>query len=84
MIQQTVEDIHDILVPDALEYYLGLNEDFDMLGMEDDSGDEDSDDEEGDSKPPRKKSGDKGGKKGGDGANPAGAGAEGQEQECKQ
>merc|ERR1711935_1226077 len=31
--QQTVEDFHDLLVPEALEYYLGLNEDFDMLGM---------------------------------------------------
>jgi len=24
-VQQVVEDFHDILIPDALEYYLGLN-----------------------------------------------------------
>jgi hypothetical protein len=43
------------LIPDALEYYLGLNEDFDMLGMDpegEESGDDDmdSDDDEPDSK----------------------------------
>jgi len=43
--QQTVEDFHDLLIPEALEYYLGLNEDFDMLGMD---GDEDEDDDEED------------------------------------
>lgn len=77
-VQQTVEDFHDLLVPDALEYYLGLNEDFDMLGMDpedDESGDDDSDkDDADDSK--------KGKKAAGGGAD--GAGAEDQKQECKQ
>ena len=73
-VQQIVEDFHDLLVPEALEYYLGMNEDFDMLGMdegeESGSEDEDDDDEGKDTK--------KGKKKGGDGA-------EGdQKQECKQ
>lgn len=80
-VQQTVEDFHDLLVPDALEYYLGLNEDFDMLGMDgegDESGDDDDEDDEEDSAPKEKK----GGKKK-DGA--GGAGADGdQKQECKQ
>jgi hypothetical protein len=44
-VQQTVEDFHDLLIPDALEYYLGLNEDYDIMGMdeEDFSDDEDND-----------------------------------------
>jgi nucleosome assembly protein 1-like 1 len=48
--QQTVEDFHDLLIPEALEYYLGLNEDFDMLGMgdDDDEGEDDEDDEDSD------------------------------------
>jgi len=72
--QQCVEDFHDLLVPEALEYYLGLNEDFDMLGMDgegpESGDDEDEDDEDGDDK-----------KKPAAGA----AGAEGEEgkQECK-
>ena len=74
-VQQTVEDFHDLLVPDALEYYLGLNEDFDMLGMDpegEESGDDDSENDDADD--------DKKGKPGsGDGA-----GADGQQQECKQ
>ena len=74
-VQQSVEDFHDLLVPDALEYYLGLNEDFDMLGMDpegDESGDDDSDkDDADDSK--------KGKKAAGGGAD----GAEGQQKECK-
>lgn len=48
-VQQTVEDFHDLLVPDALEYYLGLNEDFDMLGLDpedDESGEDDGDDDD--------------------------------------
>jgi hypothetical protein len=34
-------------VPEALEYYLGLNEDFDMLGM-DEGGESDQDDDDDD------------------------------------
>jgi len=48
-VQQIVEDFHDLLIPDALEYYLGLHEDFDMLGM-DGEGDESGDDSSGDEK----------------------------------
>ena len=77
-VQQTVEDFHDLLVPDALEYYLGLNEDFDMLGMdpEDDEseGDDSDKDDADDSKKPKKASK--------DGADAA-AGGDGK-QECKQ
>lgn len=68
-----MEDFHDLLVPEALEYYLGLNEDFDMLGMDegDESGGSDDDEDGG-----------AGGKK--DKAD-GGEGAEGeQKQECKQ
>jgi len=50
-VQQMVEDFHDILIPDALEYYLGLNQDFDMLGMEDDDDSDDEDEEEGEGPP---------------------------------
>lgn len=78
--QQTVEDFHDLLVPDALEYYLGLNEDFDMLGMEgegeESGGDDDDDEDEEDSAPKdkkKKKKDDKSGPSEGDG-----------KQECKQ
>ena len=49
-VQQIVEDFNDLLIPDALEYYLGLNEDFDAMGLEDNDEDEDggdSDDESG-------------------------------------
>ena len=74
-VQQSVEDFHDLLIPEALEYYLGLNEDFDMLGMDpegEESGDDDSENDDADD--------DKKGKPGsGDGA-----GADGQQQECKQ
>uniref|UniRef100_A0A7S3IJH0 Nucleosome assembly protein n=1 Tax=Strombidium inclinatum TaxID=197538 RepID=A0A7S3IJH0_9SPIT len=77
-VQQTVEDFHDLLVPDALEYFLNFNEDFDMLGLDgegDESGDDDDDDDEDESanKKPA------GGKKGG----AAEAGGD-QQQECKQ
>merc|ERR1712166_448294 len=58
--QQTVEDFHDLLIPEALEYYLGLNEDFDMLGMDgdedEDDDDEDDEDSDDDSKKKDKKS----------------------------
>jgi nucleosome assembly protein 1-like 1 len=72
-VQQIVEDFHDLLVPEALEYYLNLNEDFEMLGM--DEGDEsggsgDEDDDEGDNKKDKKKK-----EEGGEGE---------QKQECKQ
>lgn len=73
-VQQIVEDFHDLLVPEALEYYLGLNEDFDMLGMDegDESGGSDDDEDGGDD-----------GKKGK--ATDGGQGADGdQKQECKQ
>jgi hypothetical protein len=43
------EDIDDVLIPDALEYYLGLNDDMfdDMEGGQSD--DDDDQDDEGDS-----------------------------------
>ena len=72
------EDVHDVLIPDALEYYLDLNDD--MLGgedMEDEDSDEDNDsDDDGDKKK----------KKGGDKKAEGAAGASGGEQkpECKQ
>merc|ERR1712166_1249795 len=77
--QQTVEDFHDLLIPEALEYFLGLNEDFDMLGMDGDDDDEDDDDEDDDDEPKPK-----GGKKG-KGAKDTGGDEEGGEakQECK-
>lgn len=68
------EDIADVLIPDALEYYLGLNEDFDeadMMGDDDDEDDDhDSDNDDGGAGGKKK-----GGKKGGDKA----AGAQGKE-----
>lgn len=75
------EDVDDVLIPDALEYYLGLNEDmFDGEGMDDDDSDpeegEDGSDEEKDKKPKKK-----GGEKKPE-AGPAGAG--GEKPECKQ
>jgi len=43
------EDIEDVLIPDALEYYLGLNEDFfDDMGGESDDEDGDHDDDDDD------------------------------------
>ena len=78
-VQETVEDFHDLLVPDALEYYLGLNEDFDMLGM-DPEGDESGDDDDSD----KDEAAGKKGKKSSGGGGAAGAGADGQQQECKQ
>lgn len=83
-VQQTVEDFHDLLVPDALEYYLGLNEDFDMLGM-DPEGDESGDDDEDEDDDDAAGKGKKGKKSGGAGGAGATAGADGeQKQECKQ
>lgn len=81
-VQQTVEDFHDLLIPDALEYFLGLNEDFDMLGMDqegDESGEDDEDDSDDESDT----------KKGGKGpkpvaGGPSAAGGADKEQECKQ
>ena len=57
MAMNLAEDVHDVLIPDALEYYLDLNDD--MLGgedMEDEDSDNDDSDEDGDKK---KKGGDK-------------------------
>jgi hypothetical protein len=76
------EDIEDVLLPDALEYYLGLNDDLFDNDMDDD---DDSQGEGGagsgdDSDEDKKKSKKKG--KGGDKKGPEG-GAAGQ-QECKQ
>lgn len=71
------EDIEDVLIPDALEYYLGINDD--LYEGFDDEGDEDSEGEGGDGdsdddkkKAPKKKGG-KGDKKEG---GPAAAGGE--------
>jgi len=78
------EDIDDILIPDALEYYLGLGDDFEQLdGLEGD--DDDSDHEDGDGSGDDSDGADKKGKKKGGKADKGGAkpGAEGQ-QECKQ
>lgn len=75
------EDIEDVLIPDALEYYLGLNEDyFDGMGEDSDGsgGDSDEDGSGGDDdkdKKAAKKGGKGGNKKGGDGK---------EQQECKQ
>jgi hypothetical protein len=84
------EDIDDVLIPDALEYYLGLNEDFmgeDPDGDDDDNSDQDNDSDDDDKKKPRKDSQEEGGKKkaakkGGD-KKEGGAGGKDQ-QECKQ
>jgi nucleosome assembly protein 1-like 1 len=78
------EDVEDVLIPDALEYYLGLNDDlYDPDMMDDDEGDSDGEgegsdggDSDGDKK--KKKKGGKADKKGG-----AETGPDGQ-QECKQ
>jgi hypothetical protein len=48
------EDIEDVLIPDALEYYLGLNEDLDYPGDSDDDDDE-GDDSDGSDKEKAKK-----------------------------
>lgn len=82
MAMNLAEDVEDVLIPDALEYYLGLNDD--LYGdMEDDEEDEDDDEDGdgGDSDDDKKKQ--KKGGKGGAGAGAAAAGGQ-QQQECKQ
>ena len=71
-----MEDFHDLLIPEALEYYLGLNEDFDMLGMGegDESGDDDEDEDDDDDEPKPKKK--KGGKNTDSAGGPGAAGGE--------
>ena len=79
------EDVEDVLIPDALEYYLGLNDDLygDMEGEEDeDDDDEEAADNDSDDDKKTKKKGGKGGPVGPT-AGAAGAAA-GQQQECKQ
>ena len=39
-----------MLIPDALEYYLGLNENFDAMGLGDDDDSEEEGDESGSEK----------------------------------
>lgn len=82
-VQQTVEDFNDLLIPDALEYFLGLNEDFDMLGMDQEGDESEGDDDDSDDEPSDKKKGGKGSKPGTGGPSPAGEGAGEQQQECK-
>lgn len=77
-VQQIVEDFHDLLVPEALEYYLGLNEDFDMLGMDGEGDGESGSDDNGDNSDD---SGDKKPKKAGKKEKDQPAGEE--KQECK-
>lgn len=77
MAMNLAEDVHEVLIPDALEYYLDLNDD--MLGgedMEDEDSDADKDDDSDDE-------GDKKKKKGGDKKAEGAAGGD-QKQECKQ
>ena len=84
MAMNLAEDVEDVLIPDALEYYLALNDDlYDSEGEGDDDdeaggsgGDSDDDDtNEGSKKKQTKTKGKGGEKKGGDAA---------QQQECKQ
>ena len=81
--QQTVEDFHDLLVPEALEYYLGLNEDFDMLGMDGEGGESEGDGDDDDSDDDGNKKTKKGKKAAAGADGDAEDGAE-QKQECKQ
>jgi len=73
------EDIDDVLIPDGLEYYLGLNEDFGDDGLdsegEGDDGEDDDDGDDGDDDDKHKKKGKGGKKEGGKG----GAGKDGKE-----
>jgi len=74
------EDVEDVLIPDALEYYLGLNDDlYDGEGDSSDGegGDAGSDGGDSDDDKPKAKKKGKGEKKGPEGA-------AGQQQECKQ
>lgn len=76
------EDIDDVLIPDALEYYLGLNDDL-YEGFDDEDEDDDEEGDGEDSDDGKKKGGNK--KKGGKGDKKEGgeAGAA-DKQECKQ
>ena len=79
MAMNFAEDVDDVLIPDALEYYLDLNDDmFDAEDMEDEPSDEDGSDDEGDKKSKKKAGGDKKAEGG------APAGGADQKQECKQ
>ena len=95
MAMNLAEDVHDVLIPDALEYYLDLNDEmFGGEGCEDEDcddddygnkgkgkGGDDSDEEEPEPKKGKKAS------KGGDkkeGSATAGGAAGDQKQECKQ
>lgn len=76
------EDVDDVLVPDALEYYLGLNDDlFDAEDGEDEEGDDGSDEDKSDDEADSKKKKSKGGDKKPEGGAPPGGE---QKQECKQ
>jgi hypothetical protein len=89
MAMNLAEDVHDVLMPDALEYYLDLNDDmFGGEGDEDEDGDDDdagngkgaddSDEDEGEKKKSKK------GSKGGAEKKPEGGATGGdQKQECK-
>lgn len=77
------EDVHDVLIPDALEYYLGLNDDmFDQEEGEDEGSDDEDDGEGSDDadKKPKKKAVEKKTEGGAAG----GAGGDAEKQECKQ
>ena len=53
-----MEDVNEILIPEALEYYLGLNEDLEKMGMDDDdedNEDDEDDEDDDDKKKPKKK-----------------------------
>ena len=80
MAMNLAEDVHDVLIPDALEYYLDLNDD--MLGGEDM---EDEDSDGGDNSDEDEDAGDKK-KKGGKADKKAAGGTEGgaEKPECKQ
>jgi hypothetical protein len=91
MAMNLAEDVHDVLIPDALEYYLDLNdemfggedgeeEDDDDLGGKGGKGGDDSDEDEPEAKKGKKAS--KGGDKKEGGATAGAAGD--QKQECKQ
>jgi hypothetical protein len=75
------EDVEDVLIPDALEYYLGLNDDLYDPEGDDEEGDDDEGDGSDDDADDKKKQSKKG--KGGDKKAGGEAGAAGQ-QECKQ
>lgn len=84
MAMNLAEDVHDVLMPDALEYYLDLNDDmFGGEGCEDEDcdddecggghggkGGDDSDEDESDKKKPKKGKGGEKKSEGGAGATP--------------